>query len=396
MQPFLCSTDFFHSVAPVHSNFATIALFSGTTTSTHPSSRIALRRQMTSFSGIDDDDVVSESTGLVSNARPPVPRTAAIPIYQEDSEDDVTQQQDDDSDSSSDEYSRDNSVAGEDRNSEDFMCNASPGTGSYVFDVDSWRPVPPPMLASSFDRRIRPSLRLQAKSGRLPSEQPSYGAIDCVNRKRRRTDGPTEDDAQGMSVAKRLMLAQKPAKTAHFSQKAIEASKTHPVDVPSASWRHKLARASVQWNAIFHAPRELWIIFILKLLSSCTLMFSMFLASAILNSQLSKLVGYIYQGGKKKIDTDQPSPTSVRFRFIDAYFSLSLILTMFLSQEFGLSDTSAGWTYGTNREHALQFFKSSPSGGHVRLLTCYCVDSVHYDSADYCLFVCFSCKVCTV
>jgi proton-dependent oligopeptide transporter, POT family len=30
----------------------------------------------------------------------------------------------------------------------------------------------------------------------------------------------------------------------------------------------------------------------------------------------------------------------------DAYFALSLVLTMFLTEEFGLSDTAAGWSYG--------------------------------------------------
>jgi proton-dependent oligopeptide transporter, POT family len=55
---------------------------------------------------------------------------------------------------------------------------------------------------------------------------------------------------------------------------------------------------TVQWRAMARAPRELWIVFSLKFLSSY------------------------------------------------AYFSFALVLTIFLTEEFGLSDNAAGWAYG--------------------------------------------------
>jgi len=60
----------------------------------------------------------------------------------------------------------------------------------------------------------------------------------------------------------------------------------------------KLAKTTRQWKTLSAAPRELWIIFALKFAQSYS------------------------------------------------YFSFALVLTLFLSQEHGVSDTTAGWTYG--------------------------------------------------
>lgn len=60
----------------------------------------------------------------------------------------------------------------------------------------------------------------------------------------------------------------------------------------------KLGKTTRQWKTLGKAPRELWIIFALKFAQSYS------------------------------------------------YFSFALVLTLFLSQEHGVSDTAAGWTYG--------------------------------------------------
>lgn len=137
---------------------------------------------------------------------------------------------------------------------------ASPGASSLVSRPDSWRPFPPPMLASSFDTRAAPRPRARSPSKRSPSP-PAYGAAAVA----------AAADA----------LRQPPASKRRT---------TH--------WRHKLSRAIVHTRALARAPRELWLIFALKLLSSY------------------------------------------------AYFSFSLILTVYLTSEFGFSDIDAGWAYG--------------------------------------------------
>lgn len=219
-----------------------------------------------------DDDVVNEYSGLVSNARPPVPHTAAIPIYPSDnSDDDVCPRSREDSDSSSGD-SEDEDVDDDNRGERSSLCGASPGAGSYVFDADSWRPVPPPMLASSFDRRMRPSLCPKTKLRRLHSLHPSYGAADQTGKKRRHSELRLQNEKvkdAGVTPVSRLNRPRKLAKPGQLHRGAVEASLKHPVHVPSASWNDKIAKASVQWRAIARAPRELWIIFALKLLSSC-------------------------------------------------------------------------------------------------------------------------------
>jgi len=63
------------------------------------------------------------------------------------------------------------------------------------------------------------------------------------------------------------------------------------------TWQ-KVKRGLSKWKALQNAPRELWIIYFMKFLSSYS------------------------------------------------YFSFSLVMTLFLTEEFGISDQNAGWMYG--------------------------------------------------
>lgn len=153
---------------------------------------------------------------------------------------------------------------------------ASPGASSLVAKPESWRPFPPPMLASSFDSRQIPSLQTRESASTAGSSTPLYGAAalaaaaDVLRRSTPSTSAPTPA----------VTVAQQPPKRA-------------------PNWRAKLSRAAVQMRALSRAPRELWLVYLLKLLSSYS------------------------------------------------YFSLSLILTVYLTDEFGMSDYAAGWAYGT-------------------------------------------------
>ena len=187
---------------------------------------------------------------------------------------------------------------------------ASPGVGSYVAAPESWRPVPPPMLGSSLDSsaRYRPHLHTKktaAEKPRQPTSIPSASATPLA---------PAADTAAYGSVAMSgtadvtddVVLLQPAPPTPVFAprppldpslrgrQPAVHA----PRRKPPSSVREKITRMMINMRHIKEAPRELWLIFALKFLSSY------------------------------------------------AYFSLALILTLFLTDEFGMSDTEAGWAYG--------------------------------------------------
>lgn len=223
---------------------------------------------------------------------------------------------------------------------------ASPGAGSYVQGADSWRAIPPPMLASSFDKLMQPSLR----AAKASSSSAAVDAEAARRKKRRRArrrsraplppTAPTRPTAEslplvlsGEDLAARGAAATSPGSglgdgaTSLGADGGLEATggpgSSHSSssnfarddassgrDVAGAGsgsaasprrrvgWEAKLAKMMVQWKAMMRAPRELHIVFLLKFLSSY------------------------------------------------AYFSVALILTMFLTQDFGMSDTAAGWAYG--------------------------------------------------
>lgn len=204
---------------------------------------------------------------------------------------------------------------------------ASPGAHSYVAGNESWRPVPPPMLASSIEKRFQPHFHTQtaqersqaasqarqraplippssstagpaasgspgtSRSGR-PSSQ--YGALEILT--------PGEPEAVGAASAAVPMLPVPGLQTrkprASRSRPPRHPDSEVPVAPRTATVHEKLAKLMAQVRMLNEAPRELWLIFALKFLSSY------------------------------------------------AYFSLSLVLTMFLTDEFGMSDTAAGWAYG--------------------------------------------------
>jgi len=158
----------------------------------------------------------------------------------------------------------------------------SPGARSTVSKPESWRPYPPPMLGSSFDSRQIPSLIPRDPVSAYSAPPPAYGAaaVAAAADVLRKEAAPDPSSSAGAAVPKSVAYVAPPAKRA-------------------VSWRTKLARAGIQMRALSHAPRELFLVFVLKLLSSY------------------------------------------------AYFSFSLILTTFLTDEFGFSDYAAGWAYGT-------------------------------------------------
>lgn len=188
---------------------------------------------------------------------------------------------------------------------------ASPGAGSYVSAPDSWRPVPPPMLASSLDTnaRFRPHLlqkeQPENELNRTPSalsasqallhsqDSAAYGSLDRMS-----SDSALPDDTattEPTPAAPPAVFAQRPPVDPSLRGR-------QPAFVqrprPPTSIRSKLTKVMIHMRTIKEAPRELWLIFALKFLSSYS------------------------------------------------YFSLSLILTIFLTDEFGMSDISAGWAYG--------------------------------------------------
>lgn len=196
---------------------------------------------------------------------------------------------------------------------------ASPGASSDVEGSQSWRPVPPPMLASSLDiiTRFRPSL-----NARPPSDSPASAATSTTTSRSSSSQAltslpsasshPEYGTTNGSAAlplpydpsvqAPNTVTPQSPALLQMQRQRVrSRRPRPRPYDAPpirSTSIRAKLARCFVQIRQLKDAPRELWIIFAIKFLSSY------------------------------------------------AYFSLSLVLTMFLTDEFGMSDTAAGWAYG--------------------------------------------------
>ncbi|PXF47911.1 hypothetical protein BWQ96_02297 [Gracilariopsis chorda] len=176
---------------------------------------------------------------------------------------------------------------------------ASPGAESYVANNDSWRPMPPPMLASSLDisTRFRPSL-----TARPDVAEDTLSISTSTSRSSSLQQlPPLAPDASTYGAIQPAPHVQVPPLAALVQQQKTR--RKHEVTPPpvrgrSASVKAKMARLLVHLRQLEEAPRELWLIFALKFLSSY------------------------------------------------AYFSLSLVLTLFLTEEFGMSDTAAGWTYG--------------------------------------------------
>lgn len=185
---------------------------------------------------------------------------------------------------------------------------ASPGAGSYVSGQESWRPVPPPMLASSLDRRFRPSLKSRPRQSESPA--PALPRPPALTRPQSKpVEGASGSSSYG-SIELQLgsegdAVEPVPAAVLQMNRRQRTARAVPPrpkeedvLPERRTTIRGKLTRLLVQVRQIKEAPRELWLIFALKFLSSY------------------------------------------------AYFSFSLILTIFLTNEFGLSDTAAGWSYG--------------------------------------------------
>ncbi|KAI0562217.1 Major Facilitator [Gracilaria domingensis] len=185
----------------------------------------------------------------------------------------------------------------------------SPGAESYVANSESWRPMPPPMLASSLDTstRFRPSLSARPdlfeqspsvstvgsrtsssqqlpQLSQLPLEPPAvYGAVQPA---------PSVIKLPPVAPSPSPRRAHRPGRRRHVGGGRASVSGAFE------SIKVKLVKLMVHVRQLEEAPRELWLIFALKFLSSY------------------------------------------------AYFSLSLVLTIFLTDEFGMSDTAAGWAYG--------------------------------------------------
>lgn len=77
-----------------------------------------------------------------------------------------------------------------------------------------------------------------------------------------------------------------------------------------------------QWHALIDAPRELFVVYLLR---------------PILNSNTDPFRLYTNNGRSRYV---------IKWLTSYSYFVTSLILTVFLSEEFGLSDSSAGFHYG--------------------------------------------------
>lgn len=170
---------------------------------------------------------------------------------------------------------------------------ASPGASSLVARPESWRPYPPPMLSSSFDSRQVPALHPRVSAGQPSSSSraPLYGAAVLV--------AAADVLRQDPSTSTTSLISPHPSRSPSAYPSPVLAQPEVKRVTRRADWRSKLSRAAIQMRTLSRAPRELWLVFVLKLLSSYS------------------------------------------------YFSLSLILTVYLTDEFGLSDYGAGWAYGT-------------------------------------------------
>lgn len=201
---------------------------------------------------------------------------------------------------------------------------ASPGAHSYVDQNESWRPVPPPMLASSIEKRFQPHYHTrqqqqqEQQSTRIPliptplqsddspqqtsasaitispSTSTAYGAIEILR------PGEPQTLAAAAAAVPMAPLPLPPTRLPRKPRASHARPPRHPdtVPPPTPTTHDKLEKLFKQIRMLSEAPRELWLIFALKFLSSY------------------------------------------------AYFSLSLVLTIFLTDEFGMSDTAAGWAYG--------------------------------------------------
>mmetsp|Transcript_7105 Transcript_7105/g.15176 ORF Transcript_7105/g.15176 Transcript_7105/m.15176 type:complete len:658 (+) Transcript_7105:78-2051(+) len=186
--------------------------------------------------------------------------------------------------------------------------------------ASSWVPFPPPEVSCSFDLRPRVAkVHDERQRAGLPAVM--YGStIDSVYDDSDENDDEDEDeseDAEDQSPTiggKRVetsaqentsltALVFNARKTVRFSTEPTHAehrdiSTGHRARRAFRRLKRSMSHATERWNTLLDAPRELWIIYAMKFLSSYS------------------------------------------------YFSFALVLTLFLSEEFGLSDLAAGWVYG--------------------------------------------------
>eukprot|EP00178_Gracilaria_changii_P016723 TRINITY_DN48035_c0_g1_i1.p1 TRINITY_DN48035_c0_g1~~TRINITY_DN48035_c0_g1_i1.p1 ORF type:complete len:695 (-),score=78.04 TRINITY_DN48035_c0_g1_i1:288-2372(-) len=183
----------------------------------------------------------------------------------------------------------------------------SPGAESYVANSESWRAMPPPMLASSLDTsaRFRPSFATRPD---VYERSPSVSTAGSRSSSLQNLPSLPQLAAElpvGYGSMPAAPAVKVPPAVAVVPSRRIpqKARRRHAGSRPSVSGtfapiKAKLVRLMVHVRQLEEAPRELWLIFAMKFLSSY------------------------------------------------AYFSLSLVLTLFLTDEFGMSDTAAGWAYG--------------------------------------------------
>lgn len=308
--------------------------------------------------GDDDDDLAAQPA---AHARPLLPRSAAVPMHiASDSDEDPDD--DDDYDDSAQRTPANDATPAATSLADAFarvrrvpaaspppIYGASPGVGSYVNAPDSWRGVPPPMLASSFDARYRPSL-IPTQHSHASSPASTYGAVadrtpselaydddnnndDDVDayddgenrgeadqdqraapyhpqpaashpypqtRSAHSTDPASRPPQQAAHARKPPTMPRTPTTPTppHHRQRTQDpdertalvhsatdqrarardqrekASQPDPQDPASRTSRQRTAREKLQklraqWRGMTRAPRELWIIFFLKFLSSC-------------------------------------------------------------------------------------------------------------------------------
>jgi len=184
--------------------------------------------------------------------------------------------------------------------------------------ASSWVPFPPPEMASSFD--IRPRLPV-AKQWRQPglygstvgSYEDSYddeSDEDEESSEDSSIQDQTEvsDDVSSATGEQQQKTIIKPAYRPR-AEKTIKFRTSPEYMKQPVNWGERMTRwynrmkrsmtkSMSRWNRLSTAPRELWIIYAMKFLSSYS------------------------------------------------YFSFTLVLVMFLSEEFDMDDTAAGWNYG--------------------------------------------------
>ncbi|KAA8498560.1 hypothetical protein FVE85_6145 [Porphyridium purpureum] len=212
-------------------------------------------------------------------------------------------------------------------------------------EATSWVPFPVPEMASSFD--VRPRLRqyqlMQQQQQQRNAQHGTAGLSAAYGRSyasvyedsddedasqeldeeeededegEEQQDGALSDAAAQGATQEEIDLLLKKRQSDAAKGPKLEgkmymrtASFRPPDNVIQSTWKkfrrgakrlHRAARKSFgRWNELRDAPRELWVIYIMKFLSSYS------------------------------------------------YFSFALVLTMYLTDEFGMDDTEAGWAYGS-------------------------------------------------